>query len=129
INLLLSLQQEFGLSYLFITHNLALVRHVSDETAIMYMGRLVEQGPTAEIFAQPAHPYTEALLLAQPHPDPDLRRQEAPLLGEAPSLLARPAGCEFHTRCARSEAVCRSQLPALSSIAPRRSCRCHFPLS
>ena len=129
LNLLMSLQQEFGLSYLIITHNLALVRHISDETAIMYMGRFVELGPTAEIFARPAHPYTEALLLAQPQTNPDLRRQEAPLLGEVPSLLARPSGCEFHTRCTRSEAICRSQLPALSSIAPQRSCRCFFTLS
>ncbi|MFM9843230.1 MAG: oligopeptide/dipeptide ABC transporter ATP-binding protein [Dongiaceae bacterium] len=127
LNLLLSLQRKLGLSYLIITHNLALVRHVSDDAAIMYMGRFVEQGPTAEIFACPAHPYTLALLQAQPRPDPDLRRQEAPLLGEVPSLFARPIGCEFHTRCSKRAEICYSQPPELSQIAPSRSCRCFFP--
>lgn len=127
LNLLLSLQQQFGLSYLIITHNLALVRHVSDITAIMYMGRFVEQGPTAAIFADPAHPYTLALLQAQPRPDPDLRRKEAPVLGEVPSLMARPGGCEFHTRCPRASEICREGLPPLEEPAPGRQHRCWLP--
>jgi len=128
LNLLLSLQQKLGLSYLIITHNLALVRHVSDETAIMYMGRFIEQGPTAEIFAAPAHPYTAALLAAQPKPDPDQRRTEAPLLGEVPSLLSRPSGCEFHNRCPRAQEACRRDLPDTYRPTPSRMHRCWFPL-
>ena len=126
LNLLLSLQQKFGVSYLIITHNLALVRHVSDETAIMYMGRMVEQGPTAEVFHAPAHPYTRALLAAQPVPDPDLRRSEAPLRGEVPSLLVRPAGCEFAGRCPISQPICRERRPGFDIVEPNRWCSCHF---
>lgn len=126
LNLLLSLQQKLGMSYLIITHNLALVRHVSDETAIMYMGRLVEQGPTAQIFAQPAHPYTQALIEAQPRPDPDLRRSEAPLRGEVPSLLVRPTGCEFASRCPISQPICEDRRPAFDVIDVNRRCSCHF---
>lgn len=128
LNLLQSLQQKLGLSYLIITHNLALVRHVSDETAIMYMGRFIEQGPTAEIFASPAHPYTAALLMAQPKPDPDQRRTEAPLLGEVPSLLNRPSGCEFHNRCSRAQDACRRDAPDAHHPTSGRMHRCWFPL-
>jgi oligopeptide/dipeptide ABC transporter ATP-binding protein len=126
LNLLQSLQEQLGLSYLIITHNLALVRHVSDETAIMYMGRIVEQGPTAKIFARPAHPYTRALLEAQPLPDPDLRRQEAPLRGEIPSLLDRPTGCDFAGRCTQRQAICTNQAPPIEAVGPGRTCRCYF---
>lgn len=127
LNLLQSLQQKLGLSYLIITHNLALVRHVSDETAIMYMGRFIEQGPTAEVFAKPAHPYTVALLKAQPKPDPDQRRTEVPLLGEVPSLLNRPSGCEFHNRCPRAKETCRAKLPDAYRPSSDRMHRCWFP--
>ncbi|MSP48720.1 MAG: ABC transporter ATP-binding protein, partial [Alphaproteobacteria bacterium] len=99
LNLMNELQQEFGLSYLIVTHNLPVIRHVSDRLAIMYLGRLVEQGPTRTVFARPAHPYTQALVAAVPQPDPDKRRTELELKGEIPSLRRRPAGCEFHTRC------------------------------
>jgi oligopeptide/dipeptide ABC transporter ATP-binding protein len=129
LNLLVRLQRELGLTYLIITHNLAVVRHVSDETAIMYMGRFVEQGPTQEIFIRPAHPYTAALIAAQPHPDPDQRRDEVPLLGEVPSLARRPSGCEFHTRCPRAQDRCRIERPALSVMAQVHSYRCHYPLT
>ena len=128
LNLMTRLQRELGLTYLIITHNLAVVRHVSDETAIMYMGRFVEQGTTREIFERAAHPYTAGLLAAQPHPDPDKRREEVPLLGEVPSLARRPTGCEFHTRCPRARTLCRQERPAVHRLSPSHLHRCHFPL-
>ena len=129
LNLMSRLQQELGLAYLLITHNLAIVRHVSDRLAVMYLGRLVETGPTDEIFARPAHPYTHALLAAQPQPDPDRRRLTVELSGEVPSLRNRPPACEFHTRCPFAQPVCREVAPELREIAPRRRVRCHFPLA
>lgn len=129
LNLLVRLQRELGLTYLIITHNLAVVRHVSDETAIMYMGRFVEQGPTAEIFSNPSHPYTAALIASQPQPDPDLRREDVPLLGEVPSLARRPSGCEFHTRCRYAQEKCRSVLPMVDARSPSHFYRCHYPLA
>jgi oligopeptide/dipeptide ABC transporter ATP-binding protein len=128
LNLMTRLQHELGLTYLVITHNLAVVRHVSDETAIMYMGRFVEHGTTREIFERAVHPYTAGLLAAQPHPDPDKRREEVPLLGEVPSLARRPAGCEFHTRCPGAQPLCRQQRPAVHRLSPSHIHRCHFPL-
>ncbi|HVY99111.1 MAG TPA: ABC transporter ATP-binding protein [Dongiaceae bacterium] len=129
LNLLVRLQRELGLTYLIITHNLAVVRHVSDETAIMYMGRFVEQGPTAEIFSKPSHPYTAALIASQPQPDPDLRREDVPLLGEVPSLARRPSGCEFHTRCRYAREKCRDERPGIDTRAPAHFYRCHYPLT
>ena len=129
LNLMGRLQQELGLAYLLITHNLAIVRHVSDRLAVMYLGRLVETGPTDEIFARPAHPYTHALLAAQPQPDPDRRRLTVELSGEVPSLRNRPPACEFHTRCPFAQPVCREVAPELREIAPQRRVRCHFPLA
>jgi oligopeptide/dipeptide ABC transporter ATP-binding protein len=128
LNLLSRLQGEFGLTYVIITHNLAVVRHVSDETAIMYMGRFVEKGRTAEIFPEPAHPYTQGLIAAQPNPDPARRRTGVVLTGEVASLRNRPSGCEFHPRCPEVQDLCRSQAPETRSPMPGRSCRCHFPL-
>jgi oligopeptide/dipeptide ABC transporter ATP-binding protein len=129
LNLLTRLQRELGLAYLIITHNLAVVRHVSDETAIMYMGRFVEHGPTRMIFAQPAHPYTHGLLAAQPNPNPDKRRENVELKGEVPSLTRRPVGCEFHTRCPRVQEHCLHVRPAPRPIGPGHEHRCHFPLA
>ena len=128
LNLLARLQRELGLTYLIITHNLAVVRHVSDEMAIMYMGRFLEHGPTRDIFAHPAHPYTHGLLAAQPRPDPDRRRDNVELQGEVPSLAHRPPGCEFHTRCPQAQALCRSARPERQTLAPGHDHRCHFPL-
>ncbi|MFO1062062.1 MAG: ABC transporter ATP-binding protein [Dongiaceae bacterium] len=128
LNLMRRLQRELGLSYLVITHNLPVVRHISTELAIMYLGRLVEQGPTAEIFAAPAHPYSHGLLAAVPPPDPDLRREDVELQGEVPSLARRPSGCEFHTRCPRAQPRCRAEAPAWRELMPGRRVRCHFPL-
>ncbi len=127
LNLLNRLQRELGLTYLIITHNLAVVRHVSDETAIMYMGRFVEQGPTADIFARAAHPYTIGLLGAQPKPDPDRRRDYVALMGEVPSLARRPRGCEFHPRCPRAQEICRREVPPAFALSERHSHRCYFP--
>ncbi len=129
LNLMTRLQRELGLTYIVITHNLAVVRHVSDQTAIMYMGRFVERGPTAEIFARPQHPYTHGLLAAQPLPDPDKRRDNVELQGEVPSLARRPTGCEFHTRCPRIQPLCRSSRPEPRLLGSAHEARCHFPLS
>lgn len=125
LNLLNRLQRELGLTYMIITHNLAIVRHVSDRTAIMYMGRVVEEGPTAEIFAGAAHPYTAALIAAQPHPDPARRRSGPALMGEVTSLRARPSGCEFNPRCARRLDVCKVKVPAAEDLGDGHTVRCH----
>jgi oligopeptide/dipeptide ABC transporter ATP-binding protein len=126
LNLLVELQQQLGLTYLIITHNLAVVRHVADRVAIMYMGRFVEQGPTAGIFERPLHPYAAGLIAAQPVPDPRRRRTQAPLVGEVPSLARRPAGCEFHTRCPNVQAKCKAERPETREMMPGRVARCHF---
>jgi len=129
LNLMGRLQKELGLSYLIITHNLPVVRHVSDRLAIMYLGRFVEQGRTEEIFRHPLHPYTKALISAVPEPDPDKRRDIVKLEGEVPSLANRPTGCEFHTRCPFAQARCRSEAPAPRELEAGRIVRCHFPLA
>jgi oligopeptide/dipeptide ABC transporter ATP-binding protein len=129
LNLLSRLQRELGLTYLIITHNLAVVRHVSDEMAIMYMGRFVEHGPTRDIFARPAHPYTHGLLAAQPIPDPDRKRANVELQGEVPSLARRPSGCEFHTRCPHMRELCRTSRPEPQALAAGHELRCHYPLA
>ncbi len=127
LNLLNRLQDELGLSYLVVTHNLPVIRHVSDRLAIMYLGRLVEEGPTDAVFARPAHPYTLLLLGAVPRPDPDRARGAPPLAGEVPSLRQRPSGCEFHPRCPFAQARCRVEAPAPASVAPDRRTSCHYP--
>ena len=128
LNLMSELQAQFGLSYLIITHNLPVVRHTSHRIAIMYLGRFVEQGTTATIFESPAHPYTEALLGAVPHPDPRRRRETVSIEGEVPSLRMRPSGCEFHPRCAYAQDRCRQETPQNSAIGENHWVRCHFPL-
>ena len=127
LNLMKRLQAELGLSYLVITHNLPVVRHLSDRLAIMYLGRFVEVGRTADIFARPAHPYTLGLLSAVPEPDPDKRRDKLELQGEIPSLRDRPGGCEFHTRCPFAVDQCRNVVPDYREVAPGRYASCHFP--
>jgi len=111
LNLMYRLQHELNISFLIITHNLAVVRHTSDRMAIMYLGRFVETGPTDEIFAQPSHPYTKVLLSSSPEPDPDAPRNRVMPIGEIPSLINRPSGCEFHTRCIYVEDRCRRDVP------------------
>lgn len=129
LNLMGDLRRDRGLAYLIITHNLALVRHVADRVAVLYLGRVVEEGPTAQLFAAPAHPYTAALIAAEPRPDPRLRRAEPPVRGEVPSVLRRPSGCEFHPRCPQARDLCRTTPPPLAPAGPGRAARCHFPLT
>jgi len=128
LNLLNELRERLGLSMLIITHNLNIVRHVADRMAIMYLGRIVEAGETAAIFANPRHPYSLALLSANPEPDPDARPRRIALEGEVPSLLVRPAGCEFHGRCPFVQERCRREAPALTLGPDQRRVACHFPL-
>jgi peptide/nickel transport system ATP-binding protein len=129
LNLMVRLRRELGLAYLIITHNLAMIRHVSEDLAVMYLGRVVEQGPTRTVFARPAHPYTHGLLAAVPQPDPDRRRRDVELKGEIPSVRSRPGGCEFHTRCPFVQPRCLSEPPELTRVGAGHSARCHFPLS
>jgi oligopeptide/dipeptide ABC transporter ATP-binding protein len=127
LNLMADLQAEHGLGYLIITHNLPVVRHISDRLAIMYLGRIVEQGETEAIFEAPAHPYTEALVRGVPQPDPDRRRPEVAITGEVPSLRARPAGCDFVTRCLYATDLCRAVQPGYTQAPDGRLLRCHHP--
>jgi oligopeptide transport system ATP-binding protein len=116
LNLLEELQKEFGLTYLFIAHDLSVVKHISDRIAVMYLGRIVEVAPTEELFANPQHPYTEALLSAVPIPDPAMRRQRIILPGDVPSPINPPKGCRFHTRCNYVQDSCRVNDPALVDV-------------
>jgi peptide/nickel transport system ATP-binding protein len=125
LNLFMELRQEFGLTYLFISHDLGVVRHLSDRVAIMYLGRIVEEGSTEELFAKPNHPYTVALLAEIPRLD-TRRRQFAPVKGEIPSPLDPPPGCHFHPRCPHAMERCKVEVPALREIAPGRRSACHL---
>jgi len=116
LNLLVDLQREMGLSYLFIAHDLAVVKHISDRIAIMYLGRVVEAAPGEAVYRKPAHPYTESLISAIPVPDPHRPRQKAMLRGDVPSPINPPPGCGFHTRCPRVMDICRQQVPALIPV-------------
>ncbi|WP_343080064.1 ABC transporter ATP-binding protein [Ostreiculturibacter nitratireducens] len=126
LNLLAKLQDELGLAILIITHNLNVVRHITDKVGIMYLGKLVEEGPTEEVFARPKHPYTLALLAANPEPDPDAQLMRVELAGEPPSVLRRPKGCEFHTRCPFVQPRCSVEAPAWT-VRVDGAHRCHFP--
>ncbi len=126
LNLLQDLQDEFALTYLFISHDLHVVRHLADRVAVMYLGRIVESAPAAELFADPKHPYTRALLAANPEPDPAARGEPAPLEGEVPSPLAPPPGCAFHPRCPRAFSPCASVEPRPLALAGDREVVCHL---
>lgn len=126
LNLMTGLRRELGLTFLIITHNLAVVRHVTDRVAVLYLGRVVECGPTREVFARPLHPYTRSLIAAEPQADPRKRRPDLALKGEIPSVLARPGGCEFHTRCPSARPRCAAEEPIDRMITPQRMVRCHF---
>lgn len=129
LNLMRDLQGRRGLAYLIITHNLPVVRHICDRLAIMYLGRIVEQGDGEAIFNNPAHPYTEALVQGVPQPDPDKRRELVSIEGEVPSLINRPAGCEFHPRCKYVQDRCRRERPDERSLSDGRVVQCHYPLT
>ena len=126
INLLMDLQRERGLSYLFISHNLAVVEHISHQIAVMYLGRIVEYADTRSIFTNAQHPYTEALLSAVPVPDPAIKRKKLVLQGDVPSPVKPPSGCHFHTRCPYAVARCKVEVPSLREIAPGHQVSCHL---
>jgi oligopeptide/dipeptide ABC transporter ATP-binding protein len=128
INLLSDLQDELGIAILFIAHDLSVVRHISDRIAVMYLGRIVETGRSEEVYAHPAHPYTEALLSAIPVPDPaeQRRRKRIVLAGDIPSPLALPSGCRFHTRCPYAMDICREVDPAPTLTPAGTTVACHL---
>jgi peptide/nickel transport system ATP-binding protein/oligopeptide transport system ATP-binding protein len=126
VNLLQDLQRELKLSYLFIAHDLAVVKHISDRVAVMYLGKLVELADKRALYATPRHPYTQALLSSIPASHPRLRRARVPMTGELPSALAPPPGCRFHTRCPHAEARCRSEIPAMREVVPGHHVACHL---
>jgi peptide/nickel transport system ATP-binding protein len=129
VNLLEDLQSEFGLAYIFIAHDLSVVRHISDRVAVMYLGKIMELTNRDELYAAPLHPYTHALMSAVPIPDPDsvLKRERILLSGDLPSPINPPPGCVFHTRCWRAEDRCRVEIPLVREIKPEHYIACHFP--
>jgi oligopeptide transport system ATP-binding protein len=129
LNLMLDLQRDFGLTYLLVSHNLNVIRRVTGRTTVMYLGQIVEDGPTPELFARPAHPYTAALLSTNPSVDPSRRARRIVLSGEIPSTVNPPGGCRFHTRCPVALARCRTEPPPLVAVAPDRYARCHIPFA
>jgi oligopeptide transport system ATP-binding protein len=129
LNLMQELQAKFGLTYLFVAHNLSVVKHISDRVAVMYLGRVVELAASEELYELPLHPYTQALLSAIPVPDPEIeaRRKRIILEGEVPSPVHPPSGCNFHPRCWKAQAICREVNPVLESKQPDHYAACHFP--
>ena len=127
LNLLKHLQRDLGLTYLFISHDLSVIRHLCDEVAVMYLGRIVEKGPVEQVFADPQHPYTQALLSAVPIPDPELKAKRILLTGDVPSPVNPPKACRFNPRCPRAQDVCREVDPPLEEKKPLQLAACHFP--
>ncbi|HCJ33338.1 MAG TPA: peptide ABC transporter substrate-binding protein [Ktedonobacter sp.] len=129
LNLLEDLQGKFGLTYLFVAHNLSVVKHISDRVAVMYLGRVVELSKSEEMYEMPLHPYTQALLSAIPVPDPDIesKRKRIILEGDVPSPVNPPSGCNFHPRCWKAQAICREVIPPLEEKQYNHYAACHFP--
>lgn len=125
LNLMLELQEELGLTYLFVAHDLSVVKHISERVAVMYVGRIVETAPTEELFSAPKHPYTEALLSAVPKPDPRLRSERIVLQGDVADPANTPSGCHFHPRCPYVKDVCSQHTPEQQEVAPGHFVRCH----
>ncbi|MEW9920109.1 ABC transporter ATP-binding protein [Marimonas sp. MJW-29] len=126
VNILEDLKDEFGLTLIIIAHDLAVIRHIADRVAVMYLGEIVELGDAAEVFASPAHPYTEALLSAIPIPSTGARKVQTKIEGDPPNPISPPPGCRFHTRCPYAEDRCRTERPALRETAPGRRVACHL---
>ena len=130
LNLLDDLKSRYDLTLVFIAHDLAVVKHVSTRVAVMYLGKICEVGDPDALYAQPAHPYTAALLASIPVPDPDVRPDDADLLtGDLPSPVDPPSGCRFRTRCPRAQAQCASEEPTIRQVGPDQYVACHFPLT
>jgi len=129
VNLLEDLQQEFGLAYVFIAHDLSVVRHISDRVVVMYLGKVMEMATREELYTRPAHPYTQALLSAVPIPDPDIGelRERVLLTGDLPSPVNPPSGCVFHTRCFKAQDRCKAEIPLVRELSPGHTVACHFP--
>ncbi|HPU51984.1 MAG TPA: ABC transporter ATP-binding protein [Burkholderiaceae bacterium] len=126
VNLLEDLQEKFGLTYLFIAHDLSVVEHISQRVAVMYLGRIVEVASASDLYSTPRHPYTEALLSAVPIPDPSIKRRRIVLQGDVPNPINPPNGCHFHPRCPKAMERCRVEAPLLREIAPGRVAACHL---
>ena len=126
LNLMMDLQQDMGLSYVFISHDLSVVEHIADEVMVMYLGRCVEKGTKEQIFTHPRHPYTQALLSAIPVPERHSKRKKIILQGDLPSPANPPSGCIFHTRCFMAQEICSTQKPELRDIGGGHLCACHF---
>jgi peptide/nickel transport system ATP-binding protein len=124
VDLMLNLRKDFGLTYLFITHDLAIAKYISDRIGIMYLGKIVELGDKKTIFSNPVHPYTQALLAAIPVPDPDRKRRNTELIGDVPSAIDIPSGCRFHTRCRYATKDCEKQEPPLVEVSPGHYAAC-----
>jgi peptide/nickel transport system ATP-binding protein len=126
LNLFKDLQRDLGLTYIFIAHDLGVVRHVSDRIAVMYLGRIVELAPAEMLYAEPSHPYTQALMSANPRMDQDDKRERIILKGDVPNPINRPTGCSFHPRCQKVREICKTENPILLQIG-MRAVACHFP--